>query len=97
MDNQAIHNDIEALGREMREGFASLNERTARVETLIETDAARCPYREEISKAANNKRRLASVEEKLTNVRIKVAGIAVLSGGGGGALAAAVVAKLMGG
>jgi len=51
-----------------------------RLETLAETETARCPYRELISVAANNKRRLEKAETDLTEMKIKVAGFVVLAG-----------------
>jgi hypothetical protein len=53
-----------------------------RLTALIETEGARCPYREDIGRARNNVARLVSVEERVRAAEIRLAGIAGVSGGG---------------
>jgi len=89
MDQQQA---ILELAAEVHQG----NERMARIETLLETEAERCPYREDISEVPRHRKRIGDLEKIMIGVRLKVAGVALLSGGGGGALMAAFIAKVMG-
>ena len=69
----------------------------ARVETLIETESLRCPYREAIARSSNNRERLENVEKKtetlqsvITDIRLKVASWAGFAG-----IAAVVASELI--
>lgn len=59
-----------------------LREAISRLTTLIETEGLRCPYRETISKASNNVRRIDTMEARLRETELRLAGIAGISGGG---------------
>lgn len=67
-----------------------INDRLARIETLMETESLRCPYRVDIARASNNIKRLERVEQQLDNLRLKIAGWAGFAG-----VAAAVVSEIV--
>lgn len=90
-------------------GVGGLSERLTRLETLVATEAQRCPFREDLRSASNNARRIEKNEENIADLGKtintvsgkvdRLVPIAGGSGGGAGALAAAVamaLAKLMG-
>lgn len=62
--------------------ITELRDAMSRLSTLIETEGLRCPYREKIGQASNNVERLKTLEARLRETELKVAGIAGLSGGG---------------
>lgn len=66
----------------MTEDITELSNQIARLTALIETEGTRCPYRETISKAANNVKRIDGIETRLRETELKLAGIAGISGGG---------------
>lgn len=73
----------------IREDIQELALQVKGLQTLIETESARCPYRETIARAQNNRERLVAVEQdqdKLwaanARVRVKLA----QAGIGGGAV-----------
>lgn len=74
----------------IRKELKQINEAIARLQTLIETEAQRCPYREEISRASNNHHRLQRVESDIDELQ-KAAAISGAMGGGAAGLVAAVV------
>ena len=86
-DIQSIIEKLDRIGTKIDD----LQDRMARTETMIETEALRCPHRETISKAANNIRRLEEVEDKVQRVQIELASRAWLSGGIGGAIISGIV------
>ena len=101
----ALNTAVGGLGDRM----GGLGDRMTRLETLVSTEAQRCPFREAISRATDNQARIEKNEgniDDLGKMINSVSGkvdrlvpIAGGSGGGAGALAAAVamaLAKLMG-
>ena len=79
--------DTTAAIKELSDSQDSINTKldtvlhaVTRLATLSDTEAARCPYRETISIAANNKRRLEKAEADLMDVKLKIAGFVVLGG-----------------
>jgi len=74
-------------------------QRLTRIETMMATAPERCPYREDIAKASNNKRRLENLEATVTDVRLTVAKWGALAGaisGTVGALGTAAVLHAFG-
>ena len=78
--------------------WAELQKRLARIETMLETEAARCPYRETISRATNNVQRLDELENTVLDLRLAMAKAGLLGGATGSAVAAGVylLAKALG-
>ena len=72
----------------LRDEIQVLSGQVTRLTTLMETEGARCPYRETIAVAANNKKRLDGVEKRLRSTELRIAAISGVSGGG---VAAAVM------
>lgn len=75
--------EIRELRDEMKQVSAVVNELKGAIgviQTYIQTEAARCPYRETISHAAKLEERVKSVEDRLLAVQIKVAAIGGLAG-----------------
>lgn len=68
----------------------TINDRLARIETLMETESLRCPYRVDIARAGNNITRLERVERQLDNLRLKIAGWAGFAG-----VAAAIASEIV--
>lgn len=60
------------------------------IKTLVETEPARCIYREKIDSAWQAVARVFKLEERLVQLEVKVAGIAVIS-----ALITAVITTLI--
>ena len=65
---------------ELSEQISATRQDIAKLTALVETEGARCPYREAIAKGANNNARITRLEQ------------AVLGGGGLGTLGAIVFA-----
>jgi hypothetical protein len=70
--------------QELRRTVMELRDTTTELRTLSKSEGLRCPYRETISKAADNTDRLEAIEDRVTNLRIDVARIAAIAGVGGG-------------
>ena len=70
----------------------------ASLRKLIETEGARCPYRETISKAANNVQKIKDLEARVRAVELRIAAGVIAGGGTGGVVSALamVLAKAMG-
>jgi len=68
---------------ELKKDVKALLVQVAAIQSLIETEAERCPYRELIAKSANNTRRLGLLEK-------------FVYGGGSLGIIAAAVLKAMG-
>lgn len=68
--------------------WQELQRRLTRIETMLETEAARCPHREQIARSANNTLRLAQIESELDGLRVDMARATALGGGVGAALSA---------
>lgn len=49
------------------------------IRVLLDTEGQRCPFRERIAEAVNLAPRVAKLEDRLVQMEIKVAGIAVVS------------------
>lgn len=58
----------------------TINTRVARIETLLETESARCPFREPISAAAATIPRMTKLEDRLVQLEIRVAAIGGTAG-----------------
>lgn len=65
-------------------------QRLARIEEAVKTEGARCPYREDISRAKNGieerrelSRRVDAIEDRLVDTRINVARLLATGGVGG--------------
>jgi len=78
-------------------------QRLSRIEALLESEGARCPYREALARAANSieeRKKLAlrveSLEEHVVDVRITLAKLLATGGAGGilGALAVEIVKQI---
>lgn len=83
---------------DIRDDISTLLQRTAHIEALMSTEAQRCPYREDIARAANNGKRLAALEGVVTDLRLQMAKIGVvtgaLSGTAGGIVTALIMQKI---
>jgi hypothetical protein len=64
--------------------------RLATIESMIATEPQRCPFREIISKAANNATRIGTLEILVTNIRLDAA----KAGAAGGGIVAAIMTVL---
>ena len=72
--------------KELRDEMKKVSESVSKLEgaigviqTYIQTEAARCPYRERIDQAFTALGRVSSLENRLVALEVKVAGIAVVS------------------
>lgn len=72
---------------EIRQSLATLNQRmsevqvdVAQIKTMVETEGARCIYRERIDAAYQLVGRVGKLEDRLVQLEVKVAGIAALIG-----------------
>jgi prefoldin subunit 5 len=81
-----IRQSLAALGKTMGEVQVQISE----IKTLVETEPARCIYREKIDSAWQAVARIFKLEERLVQLEVKVAGIAVIS-----ALITAVITSLI--
>ena len=64
----------------------------ASLRTLIETEAQRCPYREEIARASNNTEVVGKLIETVANLRLDFARAGINAGmAGGGAMGAIIM------
>ena len=75
--------ELKELRDEMKQVSAAVNELKGAIgviQTYIQTEAARCPYREAIAHATALEKRVAEVEVRLLAVQLKVAGIAAGAG-----------------
>ncbi len=70
----------------------TLNTRIARIETLLETEAARCPFREAISQAGDTAKRVKNLESRVLELQVRVAAI----GGVAGVVTSAITALVIG-
>jgi len=87
-----------------RADVKELQGHVARLTTLIETEGERCPYREAIARASNNRRQIEKntadieeVEKRVNALDVSTARMLVMltgSGGLGGAIVAAVMSLL---
>ena len=68
----------------------TMSSRVARIETLLETEAARCPFREAISAAGATITRVTKLEDRLIRLEIRVAAI-----GGTAGLVVGVITNLI--
>jgi hypothetical protein len=66
-------------------------QRLAAIETLIQTEAARCPYREDIARARNNIQRVIALEDIVNGVRLDLARAGAVGGGVVGIIVAVVL------
>lgn len=57
-----------------------MSSRIARIEALLETEAARCPFRESIATAAAIEPRVIKLEDRLVQLEIRVAAIGGVAG-----------------
>lgn len=82
---------------EIRQSLAALNKTMGEVQVdvgqikmMVETEGARCVYRERIDAAHQMVGRVGKLEDRLVQLEVKVAGIAVIS-----ALITAVITTLI--
>ncbi|MGI5872795.1 MAG: hypothetical protein ACOX8T_12250 [Bacillota bacterium] len=76
LETRRLDEKLEVLDDKMD----TLNTRIARIETLLETEAARCPFREAISAAADVVKRVEKAENRLVQLEIRVAAIGGTAG-----------------
>lgn len=69
---------------------AEILQRLTRIEAMIATEGARCPYREDIARAMNSIQerkalavRVDKIEDRLTDARISIARMLATGGAGG--------------
>jgi hypothetical protein len=82
---------IDELARMVSDMKVELKADIAELKVYRETEASRCPYREEIGRASNNNRRLADIEKAVTTLRVDFARQAGIGGSAGGIIAAALM------
>jgi len=66
-----------------------LTEQVAQLRTLVETEADRCPYREDIARASNNIKRVEEIENKVEQNSLNIAKLIGSGLAGGGIVALA--------
>jgi hypothetical protein len=76
--------------RRIDDKLDTINTRVARIETLLETEAARCPFRESIASAAATIARVGKLEDRLIRLEVRVAAI-----GGTAGIVTAVITSLI--
>ena len=67
--------DVADLRRDIQHIMAEL----ASIKTMIATEQARCPHREEIARAANNTRRLADLEACVDRIQAAMEPLAMMA------------------
>ncbi len=91
---------IDDLARMMADMKTELKADIAELRVYRETEAQRCPYREDIARGANNVRAVAdtrtkidTVENRLNDYRVEIARTGAMAGGpAGGIIAGALLA-----
>jgi len=73
-------NRLDAKLEVLDDKIDTMSSRIARIETLLETEAARCPFRESIATAGAIVPRIAKLEDRLVQLEIRVAAIGGLAG-----------------
>lgn len=90
LETRRLDEKLEVLDDKMD----TLNTRIARIETLLETEAARCPFRESISAAAATITRVTKLEDRLVRLEIRVAAIGGVAGVVTSAITALVISAI---
>ena len=85
-------NRLDAKLEVLDDKIDTMSSRIARIETLLETEAARCPFREAISAAENVGKRVEKAENRLVQLEVRVAAI----GGVAGIVTSAITALVIG-
>lgn len=85
-------NRLDAKLEVLDDKIDTMSNRIARIETLLETEAARCPFREAISAAADVVKRVEKAENRLVQLEVRVAAI----GGVAGIVTSAITALVIG-
>jgi len=73
-------NRLDAKLEVLDDKIDTMSSRIARIETLLETEAARCPFRESIATAAAIEPRVIKLEDRLVQLEIRVAAIGGVAG-----------------
>ena len=79
---EIMPDELKELKDEMKrvaESVSKLEGAIGVIQTYIQTEAARCPYREKIDQAVTALGRVTALENRLVALEVKVAGIAVVS------------------
>ena len=63
-----------------------LTKTVAHIETLVSTEAERCPYREDVAQVARNEESIKGLTKDVNSVQIKYASLGAMWGAIGGAL-----------
>ena len=87
-------NRLDAKLEVLDDKIDTMSSRIARIETLLETEAARCPFRESISAAAATITRVTKLEDRLVRLEIRVAAIGGVAGIVTSAITALVISAL---
>ena len=87
-------NRLDAKLEVLDDKIDTMSSRIARIETLLETEAARCPFREAISAAADVVKRVEKAENRLVQLEVRVAAIGGVAGIVTSAITALVIASL---
>jgi hypothetical protein len=73
-------NRLDAKLEVLDDKIDTMSSRIARIETLLDTEAARCPFREAISAAADVGKRVGTLENRLVQLEVRVAAIGGVAG-----------------
>lgn len=73
-------NRLDAKLEMLDDKIDAMSSRIARIETLLETEAARCPFREAIAAAADLVKRVEKAENRLVQLEVRVAAIGGVAG-----------------
>jgi len=79
-----------ATNQEILDKLDKLSSSMARLETLVNTEGNRCPYREDISNGAWASEQILPLKDAISDNRVGLAKLSI-SGGVGGAVVSAVV------
>lgn len=97
-DIQRIYDRLDAIENKRDVDMQQITSQLSRLVALQESEGDRCPYREDIARGRNNVKRMEGVEQcldklndKLTNLQIRVATISAGAGIAGGVATGVVI------
>ena len=85
-----VASDFEALSSRLYDFETNITGQLAELKTLIQTEAARCPYREAINQAVMDSNRVTNLENLMTDMRIDRAKERRTGAGIGGSIVAMI-------
>ena len=89
-------NRLDAKLEVLDDKIDTMSSRIARIETLLETEAARCPFREAISQAGDTAKRVKDLESRVLELQVRVAAIGGVAGIVTSAITALVISAIKG-